>query len=59
MIAHSLWQWDWIPVSVFVAGIVRAFAEAADIYPSGGKTVRDRSKLFLPAKATEEITESA
>jgi hypothetical protein len=59
LIARSLWEWDWIPVSVFVAGIGRAFAEAADIYPSGGKTVRDRSKLFLPTKATKEITESA
>jgi hypothetical protein len=56
MIARSLWEWDWIPVSVFVAGIGRAFAEAADIYPSGGTTVRDRSKMLLPAKIAEGIS---
>jgi hypothetical protein len=54
MIARSLWEWDWIPASVFVVGMARAFAEAADIYPSGGTTVRDR-KIFLPARAAEGI----
>ena len=40
----------------FVVGIARAFAEAIDIYPSGSKTVRDRSKIFLPTKAVERIS---
>ena len=40
----------------FVVGIARAFAEAADVYPSGGKTVRDHNKIFLPAKSAEGIS---
>ena len=56
MIARSLWEWDWIPVFVFVVGMARAFAEAADIYPSGGTTVRARSRVPLPAKTAEGIS---
>jgi hypothetical protein len=56
MIARSLWFGDWIPLCVSFAGIGRAFAEAADVYPSGGTTVRDRRKMLLRAKIAEGIS---
>jgi hypothetical protein len=56
LLSRSLWFGDWIPLCVFVAGIGRAFAEAADVYPSGGTTGRDRSKMPLSAKTAEGIS---
>jgi hypothetical protein len=56
MIACSLWFRDWIPLCMSFAGIAKAFAEAADIYPSSGKAVHDRSKIFSPTKTAEGIS---